>query len=127
MERFRGVTEKSVTFAPMTTIRQNKVSRLLQKEMGDIFQKEEKHLFTGGLATVTNVEVSPDLSIAKVYISLLNLKPKETLEMLMNRKSEIRNRLSERVKHQLRIVPDLRFFIDDSYDAIQRIEELLKK
>ena len=111
----------------MATLRQNKVSRLIQKEMGDLFQKEGKHLFTGGLATVTSVEISPDLSIAKVYLSLLNLKPKETMEMLMERKSEIRNHLSARVKDQLRIVPDLRFFIDDSFDAIQRIEQLLKK
>lgn len=111
----------------MSTIRQNKVSRLLQKEMGDIFQKEGKHYFTGGLATVTNVEISPDLSIAKVYLSLLNLKPKETMDMLMEKRPEIRKHLSDRVKHQLRIVPDLRFYIDDSYDAIQRIEQLLKK
>jgi ribosome-binding factor A len=95
--------------------------------MGDIFQKESKHLFTGGLATVTKVEISPDLSIAKVYLSLLNLKPKETIEMLMDKKPEIRKHLSERVRHQLRIVPDLRFYVDDSYDAIQHIEQLLKK
>jgi ribosome-binding factor A len=111
----------------MGTLRQNKVSRLVQKEMGDMFQKEAKHLFIGGLATVTGVEISPDLSIAKVFISFLNLKPKETLEMLMDKRSEIRNYLSHRVKHQLRIVPDLRFFIDDSYEAIMHIDKLLKK
>ncbi|MGP8214802.1 MAG: 30S ribosome-binding factor RbfA [Bacteroidia bacterium] len=111
----------------MSTLRQNKVSRLVQKEMGDLFQKEMKHLFTGGLATVTGVEISPDLSIAKVYISLLNLKPKETLELLMEKRTEIRNHLAARVKHQLRIVPDLRFYIDDSYEAIMRIDQLLKK
>jgi ribosome-binding factor A len=111
----------------MATLRQNKVSRLIQKEMGDIFQKESKHLFFGGLATVTNVEISPDLSIAKVYLSLLNLDPKKTIEMLMDKKPEIRKHLSDRVKNQLRIVPDLRFFVDDSYEAIMRIEQLLKK
>ncbi|HTB07087.1 MAG TPA: 30S ribosome-binding factor RbfA [Bacteroidia bacterium] len=111
----------------MSTIRQNKVSRLVQREMGDLFQKEGKHLFPGGLVTVTGVEMSPDLSIAKIFMTFLNLKPQETIEMLMNKRSEIRNYLSPRVKNQLRIVPDLRFHIDDSYDAIQRIEQLLKK
>jgi ribosome-binding factor A len=111
----------------MATLRQNKVSRLVQKEMGDIFQKEARHLFTGGLVTVTNVEISPDLSIAKVYFTVLNLKPQQIMEMLMEKKSEIRKYLSSRVHSQLRIVPDLRFFIDDSYDAIQHIEQLLKK
>lgn len=111
----------------MSTLRQNKVARLIQKEMGDIFQKEAKHLFVGGLATVTGAEISPDLSIAKIFISFLNLKPKETIEMLMEKRPELRNYLSARVKNQLRIVPDLRFHIDDSYEALMRIDQLLKK
>jgi ribosome-binding factor A len=112
----------------MATIRQNKVSRLLQREMGDIFQKLSGSLFPGGLATITNVEVSADLSIAKLYISILGkLKPQETIDMLMTKKSELRNELSHKVKHQLRIVPDLRFYIDESYEATKRIEDLLKK
>lgn len=111
----------------MATLRQNKVSRLVQKEMGDLFQKEGTRYFKGGLATVTNVEISADLSIAKIYLSLLNLKPKETIELLMEKRPEIRKHLSDRVKNQLRIVPDLRFFVDDSYDAIKHIEDLLKK
>jgi len=112
----------------MTTIRQNKVSRLLQKEMSSIFQKESASLFPGGMVTITNVQVSPDLSIAKFYLSILGkIKPQETIEMLMSKKPELRNELSRKVKHQLRIVPDLRFFIDESYDAMIRIEQLLKK
>jgi len=112
----------------MTTIRQNKVSRLLQKEMSDVFQKEGRSLFPGGMVTITNVQVSPDLSIAKFYLSILGkLDPKETIAMLMDKKPELRNALSQKVKHQLRIVPDLRFFIDESYEAMMRIDELLKK
>ncbi len=111
----------------MATLRQNKVARLIQKEMGDIFQKEAKHLFTGGLATVTGVEISPDLGIAKVFITFLNLDPKKTIELLMEKRPEIRNHLSTRVRSQLRIVPDLRFHIDDSYEAIMHIDKLLKK
>ena len=112
----------------MTTIRQNKVSRLLQREMGDIFQREGRNILPGGLITVTNVEVSPDLSIAKIYVTILGkIKPAEALETLMAKKSELRNELSHKVKHQLRIVPDLRFYIDEQYDAMRRIDELLKK
>jgi ribosome-binding factor A len=112
----------------MKTIRQNKVSRLLEKEIGDMFQREEQGLFTGGIATVTGVQVSSDLSIAKVYLSLLgNLKPEDTLEMLEEHRGHIRKSLSSRVRHQMRIVPDLRFYIDDSFNTYLRIEELLKK
>lgn len=112
----------------MATIRQNKVSRLLQREMGDIFQKEGTNILPGSLLTITKVEVSPDLSIAKFYITVLGkLKPQEALEILMAKKSELRHELSHKVKHQLRIVPELRFYIDDQYDAMRRIDELLKK
>jgi ribosome-binding factor A len=112
----------------MTTIRQNKVARLLQREMGDIFQKEGKNILPGGLLTVTNVEVSPDLGIAKVFVSVLGkIQSKDALELLMSKRAELRNELSHKVKHQLRIVPDLRFYIDESYEAMMRIDELLKK
>jgi ribosome-binding factor A len=112
----------------MATIRQNKVSRLLQREMGDIFQKEGKNILPGSLITVTNVEVTADLSIAKVYITVLGKStPTEALEILMTKKSELRHELSHKVKHQLRIVPELRFYIDESYDAMMHIEQLLKK
>ena len=112
----------------MATLRQNKVSRLLQREMGDIFQKEAGNILPGALLTVTNVEVSPDLSIAKIYVTVLGkIKSQEALELLMAKRAALRNELSHKVKHQLRIVPDLRFYIDESYDAMKRIEELLKK
>lgn len=82
----------------------------------------------GTMVTITNTEVSADLSIVKFHITVLGkLKPQEALEVLMSKKSELRNELSHKVKHQLRIVPDLRFYIDESYDAMKHIEDLLKK
>ncbi len=112
----------------MKPIRQNKVARLLQKEMGELFEREFKGLLPGTLITVTGAEVSPDLGIVKIYFTVLGkMKPAESLEILMDNKTQIRKELSSRVKHQMRIVPDLRFYIDDSYDAVARIEELLKK
>jgi ribosome-binding factor A len=112
----------------MKPIRQSKVARLLQKEMGEIFERNLRDILPGTFLTVTGAEVSPDLSIAKIFFTVLGkIKPKEALELLMANKSLIRKELSVRVKNQMRIVPDLRFHIDDSYDAVARIEELLKK
>ena len=96
--------------------------------MGEIFERELRGILPGTFLTVTGAEVSPDLSIAKVFFTVLGkIKPAEALELLMANKSLIRKELSDRVKNQMRIVPDLRFHIDDSYDAVARIDELLKK
>lgn len=112
----------------MKPIRQSKVARLLQKEMGEIFGREMKGLLPGTFLTITGAEVSPDLGTAKIFFTVLGrIKPAEALEILMANKTHIRMELSARVKNQMRIVPDLRFYIDDSYDSIARIEELLKK
>jgi ribosome-binding factor A len=112
----------------MSTLRQNKVSRLLQKEIGELLQRKSHELFPGSIATVTLVQVSPDLSIAKVYLSLYGkINPEEVMKLLLTKRTELRMELSSQVKHQLRIVPDLRFYIDDSYNDVARIEELLKK
>jgi ribosome-binding factor A len=112
----------------MKPIRQSKVARLLQKEMGEIFERELRDIVPGTFLTVTGAEVSPDLSIAKIHFTVLGkIQPAEALEILMTNKSHIRKELSDRVRNQMRIVPDLRFYIDDSYNSIARIEELLKK
>lgn len=112
----------------MKPIRQNKVARLLQKEMGELFGKEFRDLLPGTLITITNAEVSPDLGIVKIYFTVLGkIKPAESLEILMTNKTLLRKALSSRVKNQMRIVPDLRFYIDDSYEVVARIDELLKK
>lgn len=112
----------------MKPIRQSKVARLLQKEMGEIFEKELRDILPGTFLTVTGAEVSPDLSIAKIFFTVLGkIQPAEALELLMANRTQIRKELSIRVKNQMRVVPDLRFHIDDSFDAVARIEELLKK
>ena len=96
--------------------------------MGEIFERDLRDLLPGTFLTVTGAEVSPDLSIAKVFFTVLGkINPAEALEILMTNRASIRKELSVRVKNQMRIVPDLRFHIDDSYDAVARIEQLLKK
>ncbi|MBN8701597.1 MAG: 30S ribosome-binding factor RbfA [Bacteroidetes bacterium] len=112
----------------MTTTRQNKVARLVQKEIGDWFQRDGKVIFGNPLITVTTVRVTPDLSIARIYLSLFNATDKnKLLKDIEQNTSQIRKALGNRVKHQLRIVPQLEYFIDDSLDYAERIDQLLKK
>jgi ribosome-binding factor A len=119
-----GVLNKSKI---MSSTRQNKISRLVQKELGDIFQKNTSSLFQGKMITVTTVRVSPDLSVARVYLSLFPVKDKEEfITYITSVESQIRFELGKRVRHQLRIVPELAFFIDDSLDYIENIDSLLK-
>ncbi len=112
----------------MATLRQNKVSSLIQKEVADIFQKEMKNLFGSGLITVTHVFMSPDLSFAKTYLSIFGAKDKEeTLSSVRKQVKEIRRYLGSRVGKQLRIVPEIAFFIDDSADYADKIDRLFIK
>ncbi len=111
----------------MESQRQSKVSRLIQKELADIFQKKGNNLFGGGMISVTVVRVTPDLGLAKVYISLFPSERKQELYETVNFQIKtLRHELGRRVKNQLRIVPELQFFIDDSIDYAQKIDELLK-
>ena len=112
----------------MDTTRQNKISRLIQKDMAEILQKEGRTFFTGVLISVTNVRVSPDLSIARVYISIFpSEKGAEILLEIKKLHSKIRGLLGLKVGKQLRIVPQLDFHIDDSLDYIDNIDRLLKE
>lgn len=112
----------------MDSTRQLKVSRLVQKELGEIFQRETTLLFGKALITVTQVRVSPDLGVAKVYVSLFNVPDTQVLlKSIQVHTKEIRTKLSDRIKKQVRIIPNLVFFLDDSLDYAMRIDELLKK
>ena len=110
----------------METTRQSKVSRLLQKDLGLIFQQEGRNLFGGKMISVTTVRISPDLGLAKVYLSIFpSDKTEETLELVKMNTKNIRRILGSRVGKQLRIVPELAFYIDDSLDYIENIDNLL--
>jgi ribosome-binding factor A len=111
----------------METTRQQKISRLIQKELGIIFQQESRNLFDGALITVTKVQVSRDLAIAKVFLSLFITVNKEgLLDKIQHHGREIRHHLARRVHNQLRVMPELHFFLDDSLDYIENIDNLLK-
>ena len=112
----------------METTRQQKVARLIQKELADIFQKKSSMLAPGALLTITVVRISPDLSFAKVYISIFPVTNKETiLKKIKDSVKEIRGELGNKIKNQLRIVPELAFYIDDSLDYADKIDKLLNK
>jgi ribosome-binding factor A len=111
----------------MDSTRQQKVSKLVQKELAFVFQKKGSSLAGGALITVTEVKVSPDLSQAKVYLSFFPVKDKEAfLKNVQNHTPMIRHELGNQVKKQLRIVPELIFYIDDSLDRAEKIDRLLK-
>ncbi len=108
--------------------RQHKVARLVQKELSDILHKECCYLTQGKMITLTIVRVSSDLSLARVYFSVFPTgKSKETLELMNADKKQIRMELGKKIRHQLRIVPELAFFIDDSLDYAEKINTLLLK
>lgn len=112
----------------MESIRQQKVSKLIQKEMAEIFRGEAKAMFGGAFITVTVVRVSPDLGSAKIYLSIMATKDKQAIFKLVEEQvSVIRKKLGNIVGKQLRVVPELMFFIDDSLDYAMKIDELLKK
>ena len=109
----------------METTRQNKISRLLQKELSDIFLAETRKTH-GILISVSAVRISPDLSIAKVYLSIFpSEKAQEILGSIQNNAKQVRYDLAQRVRMQLRKIPELSFFIDDSLDYIEKIDALL--
>jgi len=110
----------------MESKRQNKVSRLLQRELAEIFQYESGNKFSGSMITVTKVNVTRDLAIARVFLSLFATNDKEhLLENIKHHGRVIRGKLGYRIKNQLRGVPELEFYLDDSLDYIENIEKLL--
>jgi ribosome-binding factor A len=112
----------------METLRQQKVSKLLAKELAEIFRSDSRSLFGGGFITVTTVRISPDLSSAKAYLSIMGNKDKSVIfKLIQDQNSVIRKKLGLIVGKQLRIVPELMFFIDDSLDYAMKIDALLKK
>lgn len=111
----------------METTRQNKISRLIQKELGDMFLKFTQTM-NGTLVSVTSVRVSPDLSVAKAYLSIFPIdRQDEVLSLIQNSAKGIRFELAQRTRYQLRRMPEMTFFLDDSLDYIENIDRLLGK
>lgn len=117
-----------MAFDKEETTRQQKVGRQIQKDVSEILIKEAKHLVQGAMVTVTKVRINPDLSFAKVYLSVFPFdRSPAILETLKTNSSMIRFELGKRVKNQLRIVPEIAFYTDDSLEYIDRIEKLIQE
>ena len=111
----------------MQETRQTKIARLLQKELSQLFQEQTRAMH-GVMVSVTRVKISPDLSICTAYLSIFpSEKGEELLQNIERNNQQLRYALGQRVRYQLHIVPELRFFIDDSLDYIDRIDQLLKQ
>lgn len=111
----------------METTRQQKINRLIQKELSEIFLLQTKQM-RGVLVSVSAVRVSPDLGIARTYLSIFpSDQGKELLENIKTNAKAIRFDLGQRLGKQLRIVPELTFFLDDSLDYIDNIDRLLNQ
>ncbi|WP_435355417.1 30S ribosome-binding factor RbfA [Emticicia sp. SJ17W-69] len=109
----------------METKRQRQVAKQIQKDLGEIFQREMRTAFDGAFVTITDVKTTPDLAIARVYMSFLLAKDKEGLLQIIRENTKvIRNHLAERVRHQFRIIPQLQFYIDDTAEYAQKIDAL---
>jgi ribosome-binding factor A len=109
------------------TVRQQKYGRLIQKELSDIFFRDKRSVLDNAFITVAEVKMSPDLSVAKVFLSMTLAKNKNVvLASINSHKSEIRKALGDRIRNQARIVPELVFVIDEVEENAQRMEELIK-
>lgn len=109
----------------METTRQNKVARLIQKELSDMFQKQTQAM-KGTLVSVSACRISPDMSVCRAYLSVFPSEKSEEIVANVNQNMKsIRYELGRRVRMQLRIIPELKFFVDDSLDYVENIDRLL--
>lgn len=108
--------------------RQKQIAGLIQEEITGIFQRLGLSMMDGGMVSVSSVKVTPDLLEARIYISLFQVQdPKTTMKKLRDRAWEIKKELTAQVKHQLRRMPELKFFQDDTLDHVFKMEEIFKQ
>lgn len=106
--------------------RQQKFAKLIQKELGDIFQRDKRNILGKAFISVVDVQISPDLSFAKVYLSMMLVDDKkQVLDQINIRKSEIRKALGNSIAKQVRHIPELAFFIDEVEEKAMRLDQLI--
>ena len=107
--------------------RQKQVAAVLEKDLNEIFQRLELSMMDGGMVSISSVKITPDLFDARIYLSLFQVKdPIQTLKNIQERSWEIKKELTSRVRHQLRSMPQLNFYIDDTLDYVDKMEKLFK-
>ena len=112
----------------MESTRQQKFARLIQKELGEIFQRDVKSVLEGAFVTLTKVSVSPDLALAKIYVSFMLIADKEAaLKKLTDNTKVFRKLLGDKIKQQVRIIPELVFYIDDNLEYASKMNNIFSK
>ncbi|AEL24870.1 30S ribosome-binding factor RbfA [Cyclobacterium marinum] len=111
----------------MESKRQQKYSKLIQKELGEIFQKEGRPIVDKAMVTVTRVLMSPDLGLAKINLSFLLADPAELIDKVDDNKSQIRKFLGRRIGKSVRVIPELAFFLDESAAYAQHMDAVISK
>ncbi|MCX7954814.1 MAG: 30S ribosome-binding factor RbfA [Bacteroidales bacterium] len=113
----------------MESVKQQKTSRLIQKEMSNVFLEVSEQMFNNAIINVTFVRVNSDLSHAKIYVSIYgtNIDKKDIFSKIKFNEKLLNHLLTQKIKNKMRFMPEIEFFYDDSYDYIKHIEELLKK
>ncbi|SKB47305.1 ribosome-binding factor A [Sphingobacterium nematocida] len=105
--------------------RQQRFAGVIQQDLAELFLRDGKNWAPGAFITVTKVRVTPDLAIARVYLSFLNVNTaKADIASIKTKTSEIRYKLGARIKNQARIVPDLEFFLDDTNEYVEHMDRL---
>jgi ribosome-binding factor A len=109
----------------MASIRQQKVGSLIQRELSTILTRNFQELFEKCLVTITVVRMTSDLSIARVYLSILGKNKDKVVDNMINKSSEIRFNLGKNIRNEMRKIPELQFYLDDSLDYAENIDKLL--
>ena len=108
--------------------RQKQVAAMLEKELNDIFQRLGLNMMSGGMVSISSVRITPDLYEARIYLSFFKIDDSfKALKSVQDRAWEIKKELTARVRHQLRIMPQLTFYIDDTLEYVDKIESLFKE
>jgi ribosome-binding factor A len=108
--------------------RQKQIAAVLAEELNDIFRRLSLNMINGGMVSISSIKITPDLLEARIYLSMYKIEnEKAALKKIEDRAWEIKRELANRVKHQLRRIPVLKFFIDDTLDHVFRLEELFKQ
>ena len=107
--------------------RQKQIAGLLNEELSGIFQRLGLNMMEGGMISISSVKITPDLLEARIYISIFQGDAKAIIKRIEDRKWEIKKELAVKIKQQLRRIPELKFFLDDTLDHVFRMEDLLKQ
>jgi ribosome-binding factor A len=112
----------------MESKRQQKFAGVLQQDLAAIFQREGMNYLPNTLVTITKVRVTPDLAIARVFLSFFNnVNVQQSLQIVKSHANEIRYKLGARIKDQVRVIPQLEFFVDDTNEYVERMDKIFDK